>query len=83
MRNKKIAASPEGKCSIHTDITESELPNLLVLALFALLVCNTAGSLARGLAGSLAFAAAAVLEALSHIAGVQSLNVLHEISPLL
>ena len=31
----------------------------------------------------LAFAAAAVLEALSHIAGVQSLNVLHEISPLL
>ena len=61
LRNKKIAASPEGKCSIHTDITESELPNLLVLALFALLVCNTAGSLARGLAGSLAFAASACL----------------------
>ena len=53
------------------------------LLLLARLVGNAAAGLAGALAGSLAFAAAAVLEALSHIAGVQSLNVLHEISPLL
>ena len=46
----------------------------LLVLLLALLVGHGAGSLAGALAGSLAFAAAAVLEALSHIAGVQSLN---------
>ena len=41
------------------------------------LVCNAAAGLACALAGSLALAAAAVLSALSHITGIQCLNVLH------
>ena len=50
---------------------------LLFLA-FALLVCDTAAGLACGLAGSLAFAAAAVLCGLAKILGSESLDVLHE-----
>ena len=50
---------------------------LLFLA-FALLVCNTAAGLACGLAGSLAFAAAAVLCGLAKILSSESLDVLHE-----
>ena len=50
---------------------------LLFLA-FALLVCDTAAGLACGLAGSLAFAATAVLCGLAKILGSESLDVLHE-----
>ena len=49
----------------------------LFLFVFALLVCNTAGSLASGLAGCLAFAAAAVLNALLEVARCESLDSLH------
>lgn len=42
--------------------------DLLVFALFALLICNTAGSLARRLAGSLAFAASAGFSSFRKIA---------------
>ena len=48
---------------------------LLFLA-FALLVCNTAAGLASRLAGSLAFAAAAVLCGLAEVLGCESLDVL-------
>ena len=51
---------------------------LLFLA-FALLVCDTAAGLACGLAGSLAFAAAAVLLACAEIAGLDGLDVFHNI----
>ena len=49
-------------------------------ALLALLVRNTARSLASGLAGSLALAAAAVLHAAGQVTGLQSLDVSHRIS---
>ena len=63
--NKKIAASAlecSNYCLCYTlDLIE------LVLALFALLVSNAAGSLACGLAGSLAFAASTGLSGLFKI----------------
>ena len=49
----------------------------LLILVFALLVSNTAGSLARGLAGGLAFAAAAVLYALNEVTGSEGTNSLH------
>ena len=56
----------------------------LVLGLLARLVGNAAAGLAGALAGGLALAAAAVLDALGHVAGVERDNVLHKIqSPLL
>ena len=48
-----------------------------LLRVFALLVRNAAAGLARGLAGRLAFAAAAVLRALAEIAGLQGLDMFH------
>ena len=45
--------------------------------IFARLVCNTAAGLASGLAGSLAFAAAALLRAFAKVAGFNGLDVLH------
>ena len=51
---------------------------LIGFLVFALLIGDAAAGLARGLAGSLAFAAAAVLGAFTQIAGVQGLNVLHD-----
>ena len=50
----------------------------LLVAVLALLVSHAAGGLASGLAGSLALAAAAVQQALSHVAGLESLDVLHK-----
>jgi len=50
---------------------------LLLVLVFALLVCNTAGCLASRLAGCLAFAAAAVLNALSQVTSSKCLNSLH------
>ena len=47
------------------------------LLILALLICDTAAGLASGLAGSLAFAAAAILRALTQIAGLDGLNVFH------
>jgi len=44
---------------------------------FASLVCDTAAGLASGLAGSLAFAAAAVFCTFAKVFGIQSFNVLH------
>ena len=49
-----------------------------LLVVFAGLVCNTTAGLASGLAGSLAFAAAAVLCAFAQITGFQSLNSFHD-----
>ena len=48
------------------------------LLLLAGLVGDAAAGLAGALAGGLAFAAAAVVQALGHIAGVESLDVLHK-----
>ena len=48
-----------------------------LLGAFALLVSDTTAGLASGLAGSLAFAAAAVLLAFAEIAGLNGLDVLH------
>ena len=50
---------------------------LLLVLVFALLDCNTAGSLASRLAGCLAFAAAAVLNAFLHISCLDSNNSFH------
>ena len=49
----------------------------LLILVFALLVSNTAGSLSSGLAGGLAFAAAAVLYALNEVTGSEGTNSLH------
>jgi hypothetical protein len=51
------------------------------LALLALLVCNGAGSLASGLAGSLALAAAAVSSAVLESRTIQRLDMLHVLFP--
>ena len=51
-----------------------------LLGAFALLVSNAAAGLACGLAGSLAFAAAAVLLACAEIAGLDGLDVFHIMS---
>ena len=48
-----------------------------MILLLALLICDTAAGLASGLAGSLAFAAAAIFGALTQIAGFDGLNVFH------
>ena len=51
---------------------------LAFLGVFALLIGNAAAGLASRLAGSLAFAAAAVLGAFAQIAGLDRLDVLHD-----
>ena len=55
---------------------------LLLVFVFAVLVCNRAGRLAGRLAGGLALAAAADLQGLLQVSGIQSLNALHRISLL-
>lgn len=67
LHNKKIAASAL-ECSNYSLCYTLDLIEL-VLALFALLVSNAAGSLACGLAGSLAFAASSVFSALAERSG--------------
>ena len=55
----------------------------LLVGLLARLVGNASAGLAGALAGSLALAAAAVQQALRHIAGLESLDVLHKtVTPL-
>ena len=54
---------------------------LIGFLVFALLIGDAAAGLARGLAGSLAFAAAAFLGALAQIAGRQCLNMRHIDNP--
>ena len=49
--------------------------------LLTLLISNGAGSLASGLAGSLALAAAALSSALLKIRSVDGLDVFHDITP--
>ena len=49
----------------------------LAISVFALLICNAARGLAGRLAGSLAFAAAAVLCAFAKVTGFQSLDSFH------
>ena len=51
---------------------------LALLGALALLVRNTATGLAGGLAGSLALAATAILSAVTQIAGLDGLNMLHD-----
>ena len=46
----------------------------------ALLICDAAAGLASGLAGSLAFAATAILRALTQIAGFDGQNVFHSVN---
>ena len=53
----------------------------LPISVFALLICNAARGLAGRLAGSLAFAAAAVLGTLAKIAGLNGVDVLHIANP--
>ena len=65
LHNKKIAASAL-ECSNYSLCYTLDLIEL-VLALFALLVSNAAGSLACGLAGSLTFAASTCLSGLFKI----------------
>ena len=65
LHNKKIAASAL-ECSNYSLCYTLDLIEL-VRALFALLVSNAAGSLACGLAGSLAFAASTCLSGLFKI----------------
>ena len=48
------------------------------LVVLALLIGDAAAGLACGLAGSLAFAATAILRALTQIAGLNCLNMFHE-----
>ena len=50
---------------------------LAFLSALALLVCDTAAGLAGRLAGGLAFAAAAVLGAVTQIAGLDVLDMFH------
>ena len=52
------------------------IAKLLIFA-FALLVCHAAAGLAGRLAGSLAFAATAILRALAQIAGFDGLDMFH------
>jgi len=50
---------------------------LQLLAVLALLIGDAAAGLAGGLAGSLAFAATAILRALTQIAGLNGLDMFH------
>jgi hypothetical protein len=50
---------------------------LFVLLVLALLICDTAAGLAGRLAGSLAFAATAILRAVTQIAGLNGLDMFH------
>jgi hypothetical protein len=52
-------------------------PGLFLFLVLALLVGYTAACFARGLAGGLAFAAAALFGAFAEITGVQGLNMFH------
>ena len=61
-----------------------DLENSVILVLiFALLICNTAGSLASGLARSLALAATAVCNGLCNVLGFNGLNSAHGKPPFL
>lgn len=62
-------------------VIPSALRKTSVLVVLALLVSNRAGGLACRLAGSLAFAAAAVLGTLAKIAGLNGVDVLHIANP--
>jgi hypothetical protein len=73
--NRQNAARPKRAKRHFYVVYRTEL--LLLSALFASLICNTAGGLASGLARGLAFAAAAVLCRSAEIAGVDGLNSLH------
>ena len=55
---------------------------LLAFLAFALLVCDTAAGLASGLAGSLAFAATAVLGAFAQITSFDGLNMFHGVTSI-
>jgi len=57
--------------------------HLFLFAVFALLVYNAAGGFAGRLAGGLALAAAAVLNALAQVAGFNGTNSLHDASLLI
>ena len=72
------------KCRAAISGTPASKPAIqLLVGLLARLVGNAAAGLASALAGSLAFAAAAVQQALSHVAGLESLDVLHKtVTPL-
>ena len=50
---------------------------LAFLGALALLICDAAAGLAGRLAGSLAFAATAILRAITQIAGLDGLDMLH------
>ena len=71
---RRHSRRPTGARSVLDCKSGKKLLRFLVLAL---LVCDAAARLASGLAGCLAFAAAAVLRALAQIAGFQSLNAFH------
>ena len=58
------------------------MTGLVLLCVFALLVCDATAGLASRLARSLAFATAAVLCALAKVTGFQCFDVLHKIASI-
>jgi len=54
---------------------------LAFFSVFALLVSNTAACLASRLAGSLAFAASAILSAVTKVAGFDCFDMFHNLLP--
>ena len=56
--------------------------SVVLCSVFALLVSNSAAGLASGLAGCLAFAAAAVLCAFAEIASFDSFDMLHDFTSM-
>lgn len=61
----------------HLVAASRNLAKLFVFAVFALLVCYAATCFASGLAGSLAFAAAAAFSAFAKVTGFESLYSFH------
>ena len=61
----------------HFVAASRNLAKLFVFAVFALLVCYAAACFASGLAGSLAFAATAVLSAFAKVTRFESLYSFH------
>ena len=71
------AAKPHKKCRLQKPAAFLFAQKKLLVFVFALLVCNTAGGLAGRLAGGLAFAASAGGAALLQVAGLNRLDSFH------
>ncbi len=76
---RRLTAVSQAACEEQRSI--GEFFKDLLLLIFALLISNSARSLACRLAGGLALATTAVLSGLAKILGFDSLNTLHSIYP--